>query len=254
MSSGFRPFSLEDSVAIVTGASRGIGHSITLVLAKAGTDLVLVGRNAEALEKVAQEVQDIGAKGLAVPCDVRVKAQVDTMAGRAVAEFGRVDILVNNAGKGSGGDVERISEERWDEVLDTNLRGPFLCAQAVVPLMRGRKYGRIVNIASISGQTGGVAGGADYAGSKGGLIALTKTLARDLGPDGITANAIAPGQMDTGMGRISEEAKRRLEAQTPLGRLGTGDDIAYTVLFLASEEAGYITGATIDVNGGLLKR
>ena len=254
MADDFRPFSIEGNVAIITGASRGIGHSITLVLAKAGADLVLVGRNEEALGKVAQEVQAVGARGLAVPCDVRVKAQVDAMVERAAAEFGRVDILVNNAGMGSSGDVETISEEYWDEILDTNLRGPFLCAQAVIPPMRERKYGRIVNIASISGQTGGVAGGANYAASKGGLIALTKTLARDLGPDGITANAIAPGQMDTGLGRMSEEARHRLEAQIPLGCLGTGDDIAHTVLFLASKEARYITGATIDVNGGLLKR
>ena len=254
MSDVFHPFSLQGKVALVTGASRGIGRHIARVLAQAGADLVLVGRNVPPLENVAGEVRKMGVRGMPAGCDVSVKAQVDAMVQRARREFGRVDVLVNNAGLGGAGDVETISEERWDEVLAVNLKGVFLCSRAVTPIMRQQKYGRIINIASISGQTGGVAGSANYAASKGGVIAFTKTLARDLGPDGITVNAIAPGQIESGMGRLSEETKSQLVSHIPLGRLGTGDDIACAALFLASEEAGYITGATIDVNGGILKR
>lgn len=168
--------------------------------------------------------------------------------------LGGLEILINNAGLGSSGAIDTVSEERWDEILDTNLKATFLLCRAAAPHLRDAGWGRIVNIASIAAQTGGVAGSVAYSASKGGMLSLTKSLARDLAPHGVTVNAITPGQIETDMGRVPPERLPALLAQIPLGRLGIPDDIGYATLFLCSEEAGYITGATLDVNGGILKR
>jgi 3-oxoacyl-[acyl-carrier protein] reductase len=247
---------LRGQVALVTGASRGIGRAIAALFHRAGARIALLSRDAAALAVVAQELaaHPDPAATLVVPCDVADAAQVSAAVGQIAATWGRLDILVNNAGLIHAGSLETITPDAWQRVLGANLTGAYLCCRAVAPLMRQQRAGRIINIASITAQTGGVSGGVDYAASKGGLLALTKTLARDLAPDNITVNAIAPGQIATDPALLSAEARRTLTPQIPLGRLGEPREIAYAALFLASPMAAYITGATIDVNGGLLKR
>jgi 3-oxoacyl-[acyl-carrier protein] reductase len=247
-------FSLAGKVALVTGASQGIGRAIALQMARAGADVGLASRNEEKLSQVAAEVTALGRRARVLVTDVACAGQVQAMIEGVLAAFGRLDILVNNAGQGATGDVATITEEAWDRVIDTNLKGAFLCAQAAAAVMRAQSGGRILNIASVAGETGGVAGAAHYTSSKGGLLALTKTFARDLAPAGITVNAICPGQIETEMGRVPPDRLPELLKQIPLARLGAPDDIAYAAVFLASDEAGYITGATLDVNGGILKR
>jgi 3-oxoacyl-[acyl-carrier protein] reductase len=249
------PFDLTGRISLVTGASRGIGGAAARVLAEAGSDLVLLGRDEAALGAVSAAVQGLGRSALTIAADI---AQPDAPAKAvraALDHFGRLDILVNNAGVNHAGSIEQVDEDAWQGILATNLSAAYrLCREGFGP-MRERGWGRILTIASITAQTGGVSGSVAYSAAKGGLLAMTRTLARDGAPHGITANAVAPGQIDTGMGRaIGAEALRRLEAVIPLGRLGTPDDVAYAILFLASEEASYITGTTLDVNGGLLKR
>jgi 3-oxoacyl-[acyl-carrier protein] reductase len=247
-------FRLDGRTALVTGASRGIGRSIARVLARAGADVAVTARNRGLLEETAREVREEGRRALVISADLRGAAGCREVVETVQREWGRLDVLINNAGQGATGPVERITEEAWDEVLETNLKSQFLLAQAAAPLMRERGWGRIVNISSIAAQTGGVAGAASYAASKGGSLALTKSLARDLAGDGITVNAITPGQIETDMGRVPPERLPQILALIPLGRLGRPEDIAFAALFLCSEEAGYITGATLDVNGGILKR
>ncbi|MGH2354613.1 MAG: SDR family NAD(P)-dependent oxidoreductase, partial [Chloroflexota bacterium] len=164
------------------------------------------------------------------------------------------DILVNNAGIGLSGPVEDLAEAQWDQVVDVDLKGPYRFCRAAVPHLKAQHWGRIVNVASISGQTGGARASVAYAAAKAGLIGMTKTLARDLGAYGVTVNAIAPGQIETAMGGLRGAARRALEARIPLGRLGAPDDVAYAALYLVSEQAGYVTGHTLDVNGGILFR
>lgn len=249
------PFSLAGKVAVVTGASRGIGKAIALVFAQAGADLVLVARDLTRLNEVASQIRQLGRRALVCQTDVRKGPQIQHMAQEASKEFGRIDILVNNAGIGGRGSIEEVSEEAWEEVLNTNLKSVFLCSKAVAPTMRKQCFGRIISIASITAQTGGLRGAVNYSASKGGVLALTKTLARDMAPFNVTVNAIAPGQIETDMGRIaSPEHLQELLRAVPLGRLGRPEDIAYAALFLASDEADYITGATLDVNGGILRR
>jgi len=253
MAEGF--FSLSGRTAMVTGANRGIGRAIALTFARAGADLALVGRNEAQLEEVAAEIRKVGQQATLLRADVSSRQDVGRAVGTALAALGHLDILVNNAGVGLAGRVEEVSEEDWDRVLDVNLKGAFLCSQAVAPHMQQQRWGRIINIASISGQTGGVSAAVAYSASKGGMIAMTKTLARDLAAFGITVNAICPGQIMTDMSRgLSGDRLERLLAMIPLRRLGEPEDIAYAALFLASKEGGYITGATLDVNGGILMR
>ena len=250
----FRPFALTSKTAIVTGANRGIGKAIALTLTRAGAKVALVGRNVPQLEEVAIAIRRFGGTATILTADVHFKEQVDRMVEQVLDAFGHIDILVNNAGISRSFPIEELEEEAWDEVLNTNLKGAYFCTKAVIPFMREKGYGRIVNIASISGQTGGVSGAANYSASKGGMIAMTKTVARELAAFGITVNAIAPGQIDTSMGALPADRLEKLLEQIPSKRLGTPDDIAYATLFLASDEAGYITGATLDVNGGILRR
>ena len=246
---------LSGQVALITGASRGIGRGIAEVFKQAGARLSLVARTPGPLQDVADGLatNDGATSVLALPADVAVEEQVDRVVEQTVDAFGRIDILVNNAGLMSPGPYTEIDLEEWNRVLFANLTGAYLCCRAVGPMMEKQMSGRIVNIASISGQTGGVSGGAHYASSKGGMIAMTKTLSRDLAPAGITVNAITPGVIETSFD-LSPEARQRIDEMVPLGRIGVPEDIAHAALFLASPMASYITGATIDVNGGLLKR
>jgi 3-oxoacyl-[acyl-carrier protein] reductase len=245
---------LTGQVAVITGASRGIGWAIAVLFAQAGAHVALLARAPEPLSQAAAELRQTGADVLALPADVAVEAQINTAVRQVVDTWGRLDVLVNNAGLIHFGPIGNISPAEWNQVLGANLTGAYLCSRAAAPAMQRQGYGRIINIASISGQTGGVSGGVDYAASKGGMIAFTKTLARDLAPYGVTVNAIAPGQIDADPHLLSDEARRRVVDMVPLGRLGEPREVAYAALFLASPMAAYITGATLDVNGGILKR
>ena len=247
-------FNLSGKTAIVTGASGDIGHDIAYELARAGVSTALLGRDKVRLEKTVKDARAFGTDSLGLVCDVRSKTEVDSTVQKILKKYDRIDILVNNAGMGSLGDISTVDENTWDTVIDTNLKSIFLFCQALLPVFRKQKQGRIINIASISAQTGGSAGSISYTASKGGVLSLTKTLARDMAPSGVTVNAVSPGVIDAGMGKLSAQEKAKYEPTIPLGRAGTGTDVAYAVLFLASDEAQYITGTTIDVNGGLLKR
>ncbi|MBX3011329.1 MAG: SDR family oxidoreductase [Caldilineaceae bacterium] len=246
---------LSGQVALITGANRGIGKATATVLHAAGANLALVARTTEALAAVTAELlARRPASALALPADVADEAPVNSVVEQTLAAWGRIDILVNNAGLVSPGTFDRITPADWQRILNVNLTGAYLCCRAVAPVMQQQRAGRIINISSISAQTGGVSGGVHYAASKGGMLAMTKTLARDLAPYGITVNAIAPGQIDTRPEFLTEQQRQTLEKLIPLGRLGAPEEIAYPVLFLASPMASYLTGATLDVNGGILKR
>ena len=241
-------------VVFVTGASRGIGRAIAIAFARAGANVALASRTAERLEEVATEIRAGGGEALVVPADVAIEADVVRATERTVARWGRLDVLINNAGLIDFGPLPEIEPDAWDRVMGANLTGAYLCCRTVAPIMQKQQSGRIVNITSLSAQTGGVSGGVHYAASKGGLAAMTRTLARDLAPHGVTVNAISPGQIDADPKLLTPEHKEKVTAMIPLGRLGEPEEIAYAALFLASPMADYITGATIDVNGGILKR
>jgi 3-oxoacyl-[acyl-carrier protein] reductase len=241
----------KDRVAVVTGASRGIGRSIALALAAKGATIVAVDMDQAATDAVVAELQAAGTKALAVVGNVTVPADVERMIDAATETFGRVDILVNNAGITRDGLLMRMKDEDWDAVLNVNLKGAFLCTRAAFKVMSKQRYGRIINIASVVGQMGN-AGQANYCASKAGLIGLTKSNARELAKRSITVNAVAPGFIATAMtDALSEKVRDELTAQIPLERLGSADDIANAVVFLASEQSGYITGHVLSVNGGM---
>ena len=241
----------KDRVAVVTGASRGIGRSIALALAAKGATIVAVDMDQAATDAVVAELQAAGTKALAVVGNVTVPADVERVIDAATETFGRVDILVNNAGITRDGLLMRMKDEDWDAVLNVNLKGAFLCTRAAFKVMSKQRYGRIINIASVVGQMGN-AGQANYCASKAGLIGLTKSNARELAKRSITVNAVAPGFIATAMtDALSEKVRDELTAQIPLERLGSADDIANAVVFLASEQSGYITGHVLSVNGGM---
>jgi len=250
-------FDLSGKVAIVTGGRRGIGRGIALSLAQAGADVVVSDISLEDCQKVVGEVEGLGRRGLAIKCDVTQKSEVDEMVKKTIEEFGKVDILVNNAGIVEFKPFLELTEEDWDKVLAVNLKGYFLCAQAAAREMVKKKWGRIINIASIaSGQVGiGYPQIAHYCASKGGIVALTEALALELSPLGINVNAIGPGVIETEMtkGMLSDEkTKQEILARLPKGRVGQPKDIGTAVVFLASDEADYVTGATLFVDGGWL--
>ena len=238
-------------IAVVTGASRGIGRSISLALAAAGAKIVAMDMDQAATDAVVAELKAAGAEAIAVVGNVTLAADADRMIDAAMEAFGRVDILVNNAGITRDGIFLRMKDEDWDAVLTVNLKGAFLCSRAASKVMTKQRYGRIINIASIVGLMGN-AGQANYCASKAGLIGLTKSNARELSKRNITVNAVAPGFIATAMtDALSEKVRADLMAQIPLERLGTADDIANAVLFLAAEASGYITGQVLSVNGGM---
>lgn len=241
----------KDKVAVITGASRGIGRSIALALAEAGAKIVAVDLDPVATDAIVDELKEKGAEAIAVIGNVTVTEDTEKMIDAAIAAFGRVDILVNNAGITRDGLLMRMKDEDWDAVMTVNLKGAFLCSRAAAKVMTKQRYGRIINIASVVGQMGN-AGQANYCASKAGLIGLTKSNARELAKRNITVNAVAPGFIATAMtDALPEKVRDELTAQIPLARLGSADDIANAVVFLALEKSAYITGQVIAVNGGM---
>lgn len=243
---------LENQIAVVTGAGRGIGRAIALKFAEEGADVVCVSRTEANSAKVADEVRALGRKAWAHSVDVADAGAVKAAAETILAETGRVDILVNNAGVTRDGLLMRMSDEDWDTVLNTNLRGAFLVTKAFIRTFAKQRSGRIINIASVIGLIGN-AGQANYAASKAGLIGLTQSVARELGLRGVTANAIAPGFIETDMTAVlNDDLKKELLKRIPAGSFGQAEDIAHAALFLASPGARYVTGQVLTVDGGMV--
>ncbi|TET84225.1 MAG: SDR family oxidoreductase [Candidatus Nealsonbacteria bacterium] len=248
---------LKDKTVIITGARRGMGKSHALVLAKAGAKVVVSDISEEDCQKVVKEIEKSRGEALAVKCDVTKKEEVDNLVKKTIERFGKVDILVNNAGIAQFVPFLEMTEEDWDRTLDINLKGQFLCAQAVAKEMVKQKRGKIINIASVaSGQAGiGFPTLAHYSASKGGIIALTETLAVELAPYNITVNAIAPGMIETPMIapiKESPEQEKEVLKRIPLGRPGAPEEVSNLVLFLASDASSYMTGSTVVIDGGWL--
>jgi 3-oxoacyl-[acyl-carrier protein] reductase len=244
-------FSLKDRVALVTGASQGIGRATALSLAKAGARVAAAARNAEKLSAVVAEIIAAGGEALPVTMDVADAEQVKSGFRQAIEKFGKLDILVNNAAITRDGLAVRMKAEDWDAVLRTNLTGAHLCAQQALSVMMRARYGRIINVTSIVAETGNP-GQVNYVSAKAGLIGLTRALALEIASRNITVNAIAPGFIVSPMtDPLPANVKDALLARIPLGRMGCEEEVAAAIVFLASEEAAYITGAVLDVNGGL---
>lgn len=238
-------------VAFVTGASRGIGRAIALTLCRANFDIVVASPDIERNEQVAEEIRSCSGQASTINLDVTSAESVKEAFAKTLKDKTRIDILVNNAGVTRDGLAMRMKPADWDLVLNLNLSGAFRCTQAVLPGMMKNRWGRIVNITSVVGQAGS-AGQANYAASKAGMIGMTKSLAQEIGSRGITVNAVAPGYIETDMTKVlPEEVKGKILEKVPLGRIGQPDDIAHAVKFLCSEEAGYITGHVLAVNGGM---
>ncbi|MDD2702470.1 MAG: 3-oxoacyl-[acyl-carrier-protein] reductase [Candidatus Omnitrophica bacterium] len=242
----------KDKVVLVTGGARGIGRAIALLFAQEGADAVIWDVNEQESGKTCADIEALGRKSLAMQVDVTNYKEVEGSVNKILDKFAKVDILVNNAGITRDGLLLRMNEADWDAVLNVNLKGPFNCTKAVSKVMIKQRSGKIVNIASIIGIIGN-AGQANYAASKGGIIAFTKTAARELAARNITVNAVAPGFIQTEMtAKLSEEIRNKMQAQIPLGKLGEPIDVAQACLFLASKDADYITGQTIVVDGGMV--
>ena len=243
---------LDDKIAIVTGGGSGIGQSIALSLAREGCHVALCGRRLEPLQETVRQVEALGRRALALSVDVSRGEAVQEFVDTVVKEFGRVDILVNNAGITRDNLLIRMTEEQWDEVLTTNLKGAFLFSKAVARPMMKQRAGSIIQISSIIGLIGN-AGQCNYAASKAGLIALTQSIAKVLASRNIRVNAVAPGFIVSQMtDALPEELRTKMLGEIPLGRFGTGEDIANAVVFLASEDASYVTGQVLSVNGGMV--
>jgi 3-oxoacyl-[acyl-carrier protein] reductase len=246
---------MQGRTAVVTGAAQGLGEAIARTLAARGASVVLADLNQEGARAVAEELAAGGASTHAVGVDVRDPLALQRLVEEAEGALGRIDVLVNNAARTVSRPVWEIALEEWDDVLATNLRSVFLACQLVGPRMREQGWGRIVNLASLAGQQGGAVAGAHYAASKAGIIVLTKILAAELAPHGVTVNAVAPAAIAGPiMDAMPRERVEALAARIPVGRVGRPAEVAELVAYLASEEAGYVTGATLDINGGLLMR
>jgi 3-oxoacyl-[acyl-carrier protein] reductase len=244
-------FSLKDKVALVTGASQGIGRAISLALAEAGAKVALAARNREKLATLAGEIEALGGQALIVPMDVADPAQVKSGFQQTLAHFGRLDVLVNNAGMARDGLALRMKLEDWEAVLRTNLTGAHLCIQQALATMVRQHSGRIINVTSVVAEMGN-AGQANYVAAKAGLVGLTRAIATEVASRNITVNAVSPGFIATPMtDPLPEKVKQEMIARIPLGRFGTDRDVAAAIVFLASDEAGYITGHVLDVNGGM---
>jgi 3-oxoacyl-[acyl-carrier protein] reductase len=244
-------FSLKDKVAVVTGASQGIGRDTALALAQAGAKVVVAARNEEKLAALVSEIVAAGGESLAVKMDVADAEQVKAGFKQVIETFGRLDILVNNAAVTRDGLALRMKKEDWEAVLQTNLTGAHFCIQQALPTMMKARAGRIINISSVVAQSGN-AGQANYVAAKAGLIGLTKAIAIEIASRGITVNAVAPGFIETPMTEVlADKVKEELKTRIPLGRMGSPRDVASAIVFLASDEAGYITGHVLNVNGGM---
>jgi 3-oxoacyl-[acyl-carrier protein] reductase len=244
-------FRFDGKTALISGASQGIGAATARALAERGARVVLAARNRERLDQLAGEIAAAGGEALALPLDLADPDSIEAAVASLEGEMAAVDILVNNAGVTDDGLLLRMSREQWQRVLDTNLTGTFVLTKALVRGMLKRRYGRIVTVSSVVGLMGN-AGQANYAASKAGLIGFTKSIARELGSRGITANVVAPGFVATAMtDSLGDAVKELMLAATALGRFGAVEDVAAAVLFLASEEAGYVTGDVVNVSGGL---
>ncbi|EST15343.1 MULTISPECIES: SDR family NAD(P)-dependent oxidoreductase [Pseudomonas] len=248
-------FTLTGRTALVTGAARGIGHAIAVALGQAGARVGVCDLDTEAAEAAAARLREAGIEAVGVGADVADEAQVQAMVGQVEALLGGVDILVNNAGIVSTGPLLEVTTAEWNRVMAIDLNSVFFCAKAVLPGMMARQSGRIINIASVAGKRGGgLLGNSCYAAAKGAVIALTKGLAREAGPYAITVNAVSPALTDTEMtSALAPQARAEVLAQMPLGRAGTPRDIAAAVCFLASREAGFVTGEIMDVDGGFMR-
>ena len=243
---------LQDKVAIVTGASRGIGKAIALELASQGATVVVnYAKSSSAADAVVEEITAAGGKAIALQADVAKSEEVDNLVDSTKQKFGHIDVLVNNAGIARDTLMLRMKLEDWQAVIDLNLTGVFLCTRAVSKLMLKQKSGRIINITSVSGLMGNP-GQSNYSAAKAGVIGLTKTLAKEFASRGVTVNAVAPGFIATAMTDVlTDKQKEAILTRVPAGRLGSGEDVAAAVLYLSSEEAGYVTGQTLHVNGGM---
>ena len=243
---------LSGRVALVTGASQGIGRACALRLARSGATLALAARNQEKLQELVSQIEAAGGKAAAFPLDVGDEEQIKSTFKAVVGQFGKIDILVNNAGITRDQLIMRMKRSDWDSVLNTNLTSAYLCTQQAISSMLKQRWGRIINITSVFGQTG-QAGQANYAASKAGLIGLTMAVAREVGSRNITCNAVAPGFIETAMtSGLGDDFKQNAMKMIPLGRVGSPEDVAGAVAFLSSDEASYITGHVLNVNGGML--
>ncbi len=250
---------LKGKVGIVTGGGAGIGRGIVLALAREGADVGVLDINGEVASKTAKDAEALGVRALAVEADVASRESVEKAIKKVLGVFGKIDILVNNAGispkrQGMKVPVVEMDPAEWERVIGVNLGGVFLCSRAVLPGMIERKYGKIINMSSVAAKTGGFAGGAHYASSKAGILALTKAIALEVARYGINVNVVMPSRIKTDMGfSISESKLKERLAQIPLGRLGTPEDVAEAILFLACDQtSSWITGATLNVSGGAL--
>ena len=243
---------LSDKIALVTGASRGIGQSISMILAQNGAHVVCVSRNINDVQSVADKITHQKFNASAASCDISDSNNVTELVKDIIEKHGRIDILINNAGITRDNLLMRMSEDDWNEVVNVNLKAAFTAIKAASRSMIKQRSGRIINISSVVGLIGN-AGQVNYAASKAGLIGMTKSVAREFASRGITANCIAPGYVETQMtNKLTDEVKSSLNEQIPLGRIGNVEDIAYAVAFLASDEASYITGQTLAVDGGIV--
>lgn len=245
-------FRLDDKIAIITGGTRGIGFAIMKVLLQQGARVVVVGRNEEHVDYIKKEYAHYDNKILAVCADVSQEKMCDEIVNQTIEKYGAIDILINCAGILTGTKIENITEQEWDDVININLKGAFFMIQKVIPHMKESGKGRIINISSNAGRMGGYENSQAYTASKGGMIAITMGIARQLAEKNITVNVVCPGTTETDMGQqFDDEKRKRLIGRIPMGRFGRPEDTAYAVCFLASDEASYITGAILDVNGGM---